>query len=392
MNSNISVQDDQAAETVSSGTIADQKRCANCNIQLEGQFCHSCGQSSTSMIKFFGEVIKELLDDALGYDSRFKHSLSPLFFKPGRLTLDYVKGKRFHYVLPFKLYLITSVLLIILIKNVSNPEIQLSNDAEANQTQQKIGEEVREEINQAFNVIEINKGQAFSKNIGVNATGDSKEITIKESTNSVVEIESKPTKKKNKRFTLGGGEKDIELDWDNEAKQLNGIDQIESEFLRDFFNTINPKLKFWIEDPKPLVESIIETLPYMMFIILPIFGLFLKSFYFLSKRYYTEHLVFLLHNHSFIYMLMMVQIGLDFGDDQLVPIEHWLAQSVSGAFRFLSVLLNIWMVVYVFLAMKRFYRQGWRATILKTVTLGLLYFVMLAVGFVVTMAFGAYQA
>jgi len=392
MNSNITTQDPQVTDTVPEENTAELKYCSNCNVQLEGLFCHSCGQSSTSMIKFFGEVIKELLDDALGYDSRFKHSLTPLFFKPGRLTLDYVKGKRFHYVLPFKLYLIASVLLILLVKNVSNPEIQLSNDKSANQTQEKISEEVREEINQAFNVIEINKGQAISKNVGVNATGDSKEIAIEENTNSVVEIESKPTEKKNKRFTIGGGENDIELDWDNETKQLNGIDQIESEFLRDFFNTINPKLKFWIEDPKPLVESIIETLPYMMFIILPIFGLFLKGFYFLSKRYYTEHLVFLLHNHSFIYMLMMVQIGLDFGDDQLVPVEHWLAQSVSGAFRFLSVLLTIWMVVYVFLAMKRFYRQGWAVTISKTLTLGLLYLVMLAVGFVITMAFGAYQA
>lgn len=29
------------------------KTCENCNTALTGQFCHSCGQSSKSMIKFF---------------------------------------------------------------------------------------------------------------------------------------------------------------------------------------------------------------------------------------------------------------------------------------------------------------------------------------------------
>ena len=102
-------------EKLGEGSTSERDLCANCGASLGGQFCHSCGQSSKSMIKFFGEVIKELLDDTLGYDSRLKHSLLPLFFKPGRLTLDYVKGKRFHYVLPFKLYLITSVLFILLV-------------------------------------------------------------------------------------------------------------------------------------------------------------------------------------------------------------------------------------------------------------------------------------
>jgi hypothetical protein len=344
------------------------------------------------MIKFFGEVIKELLDDALGYDSRFKHSLSPLFFKPGRLTLDYVKGKRFHYVLPFKLYLITSVLLILLLKNTAATDIITLSDRDDNPTQQEISEEVREEINQAFNVIEINEGKTIANNEAVNATGESKEITVDENVHSVTEEESEPARAKNKSFTIGVGEKDIDLKWDDETKQLNGIEEIENEFLRDFFTKINPKLKFWMEDPEPLIESVIETLPYMMFIILPIFGLFLKGFYAFSKRYYTEHLVFLLHNHSFIYMLMMVQIGLDIGNQKLLPMDYWVAQSTAGFFDFLSSSLNIWMVIYVFLAMKRFYRQSWKATILKTVTLGFLYFVMLAVGFVVTMAFGAYQA
>jgi hypothetical protein len=99
-----------------------EELCSNCGSALGGEFCHTCGQSSKSMIKFFGEVMVELLDDTLGYDSRLKNSIFLLLFRPGRITLDYIRGKRFHYVLPFKLYLITSVLFILLIKNVIDTE------------------------------------------------------------------------------------------------------------------------------------------------------------------------------------------------------------------------------------------------------------------------------
>ncbi|PHS18886.1 MAG: hypothetical protein COA86_06875 [Kangiella sp.] len=354
--------------------------CANCNTALSGQFCHSCGQSSKSMIKFFGDVIKELMDDALGYDSRFKHSLMPLLFKPGRLTLDYVKGKRFHYVLPFKLYLITSVLFILLIKNTTDTDgIKFDND---DATQQEIATLSKEEkIEKAKEKIE----QTLEK---LPAITDE----IKQDILDAVEDEQKTSASGNKAFTLGGGKKDIDLEWNAKTQQLDGVEEIESPILKKFFTQINPKLKEWKKDSAPLVESIIEMIPYMMFIILPIFAIFLKLFYLFSKRFYTEHLIFLLHNHSFIYMLMMLQIGLGAGEKQLDPINHWLAQSASMTFSFISLVFNFWMFIYVFLSMKRFYRQSWKMTITKTIALGFVYSILLSFGIVISIVFGAYQA
>jgi len=367
-------------------SVDNSETCANCQTQLSGKFCHSCGQSSKSMIKFFGEVIKELLDDALGYDSRFKHSLMPLLFKPGRLTLDYVKGKRFHYVLPFKLYLITSVLFILLIKNTTDTDgIKFENDDGAQQEIASLNKEekiakAKEKIEQALEQIPV-VTDGFKQDI-LDAVEDEK--------TALADAENKGDK--NHSFTIGGGKKDIDLEWNSETQQLDGVDEIESPILKKFFTQINPKLKSWKKDSAPLVESIIEMLPYMMFIILPIFAIFLKLFYLFSKRFYTEHLVFLLHNHSFIYMLMMLQIGLNFGEQQLDPIEHWLAQSLSSTFSFISLAFNFWMVIYVFLSMKRFYRQSWKMTIFKTLSLGLVYTILLSTGILISMVFGAYQA
>lgn len=386
--------------------ISKQSLCENCGSILGGAFCHSCGQSSKSMIKFFGEVVKELLDDTLGYDSRLKHSLSPLFFKPGRLTLDYVKGKRFHYVLPFKLYLITSVLFILLIKNTTETELNFDNVEEVGASQQ-----ISEDLEKDFELVidDINEanaesgGKLINFHLGVTEGTGAKKHTSKE---RVTDPQSSKISKKQKIDKIdikknSANEKpihsidnnnDINLHWNKGSEQLDGIEKLDDGLIKTFFSEINPKIKLWKNNPKPLIESIIETLPYMMFVILPIFAIFLKIFYLFSRRFYTEHLIFLLHNHSFIYMLMMVQIVLDLGHDKLLAIEHPAAQYSADFFNFVSVILSFWMIIYVFLAIKRFYRQGWGMTIFKAMTLGFVYLVMLTTGFVATVVFGAYQA
>ncbi len=369
--------------------VNKNETCANCETELSGKFCHSCGQSSKSMIKFFGEVIKELLDDALGYDSRFKHSLMPLLFKPGRLTLDYVKGKRFYYVLPFKLYLITSVLFILLIKNTANTDgITFQDESDSNTPEEIVQtskegrlEEAKEKIENAFDELPIVANEIKKEILDV-VENEQLELKDKE--------ESK--NKNSTTISIGGGKNDIDLEWNEEIQQFDGVDEIENEFLKKFFTQINPKLKSWKKDPAPLIESIIGMLPYMMFIILPIFAIFLKLSYVFSKRYYTEHLVFLLHNHSFIYMLMMLQAGLAFGEVKLRTMDYWFAQSLSSTLSFLSLILSFWMIIYVFLSMKRFYKQSWKMTIAKTLSLGFIYTVLLSVGILISMVFGAYQA
>ncbi|MCF6193113.1 MAG: DUF3667 domain-containing protein [Kangiellaceae bacterium] len=402
MNSNIIVQDDQVAGDRSSEFTPELKYCNNCNVQLEGKFCHSCGQSSKSMIKFFGEVIRELLDDTLGYDSRFKHSITPLFLFPGRLTLDYVKGKRFHYVLPFKLYLITSVLLVLVIKNTTNPtDLITYDDSDTTNLQQEITQEVIDETNQALTDVNlaISKGfteKALSPN-NIDDNTDKSDLATEEgaSVDSRVETalsDADESDNDNTILTISTSESEVDMKWDKELKILKGIDEMDEGIVKDFFLTINPKLKYWMEDQGPLVDSIIETLPYMMFIILPIFAIFLKLFYLFSKRYYTEHLIFLLHNHSFIYIVLMVQLLLEFGGEKLSSAKFESSGYLLSTIDFITAALSFWMVIYVFISMKRFYRQGWGVTVAKTLSLGIIYLMMLSFGFIFALAFGAYQA
>jgi len=393
---------ERSAQEASIGDRPDSSKiCANCGSTLNGQFCHSCGQSSKSMIKFFGDVAKELLDDALGYDSRLKHSIFPLLFKPGRITLDYIKGKRFHYVLPFKLYLITSVLFILLIKNVVNTDIiKFSGDSDNVSTQQNSAvlegnyvqaiEELEGLKKPTNNTDEAQIKEAFTNEVSLVKGTDA--IFISEQVSNEIVKDFDDEVKIKSDFNFCGEDQSVIIKWDNTAKRFDGLDALDDGICKMFMKTINPKLKGWFESPQQLIDAIIELLPYMMFIILPIFAIFLKVFYVFSKRYYTEHLVFLLHNHSFIFMIIMLQIIFDSFEEQLRPIKHWSAQATESTLSFFSLILGVWMLVYVFLAMKRFYRQGWGATIFKTIFLGCIYVVMLSIGFVMALAVGAYKA
>ncbi|MEP1743092.1 MAG: DUF3667 domain-containing protein [Kangiellaceae bacterium] len=377
--------------------------CSNCGIQLAGMYCHKCGQSSKSMIKFFGEVVKELLDDTIGYDSRIKHSILPLLFKPGRITLDYIKGKRFYYVLPFRLYLITSLILILLVKAAANTDDLKFDNLVKVKGDQTASQELQDEINQELNLElgELNKALNQKKKSRPNeqalvqqqSNSEEQQELENESDNQQVsdqDIEEQNIKEQD--IKEQDDSDSINLDWNSETLQLDGIEDIEESWFKTFLEVINPKLKNWKEDPGPLVDSFFEALPYMMFLILPIFAIFLKVFYAFSKRYYIEHLVFLLHNHAFMYMVMMLDLITEYAADKLRVLDNSFASSIATGLEFLAGLLFYWMFIYVLLAMKRFYHQGWAATIFKTILLAFIYFIMIGIGFMMTLAYGAYQA
>jgi hypothetical protein len=53
------------------------------------------------------ELGREVVDDVLGLDLRLARTLPPLLVRPGRVTVDYLAGRRERYVKPVRLLLLT---------------------------------------------------------------------------------------------------------------------------------------------------------------------------------------------------------------------------------------------------------------------------------------------
>ena len=88
------------ALTISKNRLAGSGACMNCGTELMGPFCYYCGQPDKNFMRFFPALLRELLEDTMDFDSRFMRTIKPLLFRPGKLTRDYLDGKRFRYVPP----------------------------------------------------------------------------------------------------------------------------------------------------------------------------------------------------------------------------------------------------------------------------------------------------
>jgi len=95
-------------------TSAAAARCKNCGAALLGRFCIDCGQAAEVHVPTTGELIHEAIEGLAHADSRLWRTLITLWFKPGKLTNEFIAGRRAAYVPPFRLYLVLSVIFFLL--------------------------------------------------------------------------------------------------------------------------------------------------------------------------------------------------------------------------------------------------------------------------------------
>jgi hypothetical protein len=108
-------------------------------------------------------------------------------------------------------------------------------------------------------------------------------------------------------------------------------------------------------------RSVIHNIPRAMFVFLPLLALAMMMLYWRPKRYYVEHLLFLIHNHAFVFLALSMLTLI-----KMIPVvgDH------VGAFEALVWLYLLW---YLFRAMRNFYGQGRALTLAKYFAIGFAY-------------------
>ena len=81
-----------------------------CGSELAGEYCHACGERAhrepPTLLRFVGELIGEALDA----DGRIVKSIRTLIARPGRLTVEYIPGRRKPYLGPAAIFVVSNVL------------------------------------------------------------------------------------------------------------------------------------------------------------------------------------------------------------------------------------------------------------------------------------------
>ena len=79
------------------------KHCLNCGTELQGMYCHSCGQEATSKTPTIKAFVLEYFNNAFIWDPKFFSTLWGLIRRPGHLTNEYNAGKFLSQEHPLKL-------------------------------------------------------------------------------------------------------------------------------------------------------------------------------------------------------------------------------------------------------------------------------------------------
>ena len=78
--------------------------CANCDVTLEGPYCHACGQRA-HLHSRLRDLFHEALEGIVHFDGRLWRTLPLLALNPGRLSREWREGRRVRYVQPLHLFL-----------------------------------------------------------------------------------------------------------------------------------------------------------------------------------------------------------------------------------------------------------------------------------------------
>lgn len=81
--------------------------CPNCGHPDPARYCPSCGQSQRDPRRSVAHLARDVLAEELALGARTPRTLRTLLLRPGRLTLDWIRGRRARYLGAFRLYLIT---------------------------------------------------------------------------------------------------------------------------------------------------------------------------------------------------------------------------------------------------------------------------------------------
>ena len=88
---------------------AGPPRCATCGAPLAGAYCSQCGERRLGPHDYeFGHFAGEALESFTHADGKIFNSLRLLLTRPGRLTAEFLAGRRKPYLKPLSLFLVAN--------------------------------------------------------------------------------------------------------------------------------------------------------------------------------------------------------------------------------------------------------------------------------------------
>jgi len=333
-------------------------KCLNCKhpLDLSDVYCSYCGQLNTTKQLSLKDFLGEFIGSVITYDSRLRYTVKDLLFKPGTITRNYAQGQRLKYANPFRFFLSVSIIYFLiqgLISTFSENALFNINGSDDKAVIDSI-------IKTNSNAVTLNNGDnqdniKFLKD-GIVVNNDTLAYTGEKGTQDYKYI----------------SEADLDtIQWSN---------RIVERFIlyRDFYNVSeikdpvkaldslkhkNTKFNRWVyeknsamdrvkENPYGFFNYMMGKIPFFLFFFTPFFAFFFWLVYSKKKYSYIEHMIFIFHIFSFLFLAMLIS---------LIP------DTIIGDQVVIGILFTLIGPFYFYKALRNFYKQSRLITLLKFV-------------------------
>lgn len=329
-----------------------ERNCLNCNTEVQGRFCHKCGQENLNPQESVWELVSHFFKDITHFDGKFFSTIKYLMLRPGFLSGEYMKGRRASYVNPIRMYIFTSAFFFLMFFTFFK-----SCNADLSQ------------------IIQFNKKTLpeVAKMDSTTFADYTREINWEEK-----KVDKPMTRAEFKTYADSSRPFNNSDDINAEFKTKEQYDSALKAGLDDnwlereiTYKEIKLETKFK-DDPKGIgiafLNQLLHSLPQMLFISLPLLALLLKLLYIRRKQYYyVSHGIFSLHLYIFVFIALLFMFSLG----KINTYLNW------GFISYLNVFLYFGLFFYEYKAMRKFYQQRRAKTIIKFLLLNLMFYIIM---------------
>lgn len=336
--------------------------CSDCGAETSGNFCANCGQP-THVHRSLLHLGEELLHGVMHFDARIWRTLPLLWLNPGRLTREWVEGKRTRYVSPLAIFLFTLFVMFFALSFAPHPESKTEGAEMAERiASQRVG---LAEAEKALVQMRAESGAQPDPTMQMAINAGQKLVDDRRAALARLEVEQRegrPDGLKPGSWQAGikdmatgeGGETKLKVMGKDAEKEGHGIGA-----------TVLKKL----QNPDLAVYKFQQTVYKFAFLLVPLSIPFV-ALLFLWKRSFTlyDHGVFVLYSLTCMAMLLMLMV---------------IAGTFWGTFGLVVInLAALSIPVHMFAQMKGAYSLSWFSALWRTIAL--LVFCNIVVGLFIT--------
>ncbi len=316
-----------------------EKICLNCNAAIYGRYCHVCGQENIEPKEKFWHIANHFIEDVTHFDGKFFSTLKYLLFRPGFLSKEYLRGRRVSYLHPIRMYVFTSAVFFFIYFFIHQQHKTKKKEDGINQLAAVLKDTAQKKIKDS---LQKTKDTAIAYTYKVADTSKKSHIKV-----------------------------NVGLPENYNIVELHSSD----DGIND--SVTNKKAGFLVKAIKKYrdnQEEIQHKVPQVMFCTLPLMGLVLLFLYRKQKQLlYVSHLIFIIHLFNAIYIMYLVQYGVDY-----LGQHFW-----TEFFKALSSIIGLLSFFYVYKSLRNFYRQRRFKTFVKCCLLFMFFWIIFLFVYVV---------